>query len=101
MIYDVINIFILDKNINLKFDRSYLEVIDDGNLKSWFVDIIGNNDDQLFHDSQFKRDTLHLKFKTENGNEFDGAVLITSHQIGPLGSTVRLTGTGVLNGYDK
>jgi hypothetical protein len=79
------------------FERGYLYHHNDADIKSWDVEIIGTNNDNLFQEFMDQNKFVTLKMASENGKNFMGTVMITNYSHGPLGSRVLLTGSGPLH----
>jgi predicted N-acetyltransferase YhbS len=82
------------------FGDAALEVITDGYHKNWEVELASVKNDKYYSNALREKQMPVLKFVTEEGHEFEGKVLVSRIQLGPLGTYITLHGTGPLNGYE-
>ncbi|MEV5038849.1 hypothetical protein MRBLBA21_003750 [Peribacillus frigoritolerans] len=95
IIYDIEVLTVNEQLISL--GRGYLNHEDTNIPQSWDMELYDTDNDNFFNNILDKREKPIVKIGTEDGKSFIGQVLIRKLEIGPLGTTVLLTGTGPLN----
>jgi hypothetical protein len=100
LVYEIDKIIVKSTNEVVEFDHCFLTVDEENGIKSWGVDIQGNNDDHFFQSAMTNSEQFELTFITRENVKLEGQALVTKYNFGELGSKVELTGNGKLNGHE-